>query len=208
MEHLAQKVEALKPFGLQRTAEPFRPHPFYAACVEGVTSLPDDDHAEGYSATDLASRAQMPAPRTSQGKSIFATQPYILNGAMPMIEKILFPVDFSQSCVAMAPYVKRAADMFGAQVSLVHVCDLVSHNGFELYVRPLQGIADEHWCIGEDKLKSFLASEFPPSTCARILRSGEAAAQIAEVARTGGFDGEGDGASLSLAGKAISPLTV
>jgi nucleotide-binding universal stress UspA family protein len=107
---------------------------------------------------------------------------------MPMIEKILFPVDFSQSCVAMAPYVKRAADMFGAQVSLVHVCDLVSHNGFELYVRPLQGIADEHWCIGEDKLKSFLASEFPPSTCARILRSGEAAAQIAEVARTGGFD--------------------
>ncbi len=42
--------------------------------------------------------------------------------------------------------------------------------------------------IGEDKLKSFLASEFPPATCTRILRSGEAAAQIAEVARSGEFD--------------------
>ena len=107
---------------------------------------------------------------------------------MSMIDKILFPVDFSQSCVAMAPYVKRAADMFGAQVSLVHVCDLVSHNGFELYVRPLQGIAEEHWCIGEEKLRSFLASEFPPAKCTRILRSGEAAAQIAEIARAGEFD--------------------
>ena len=30
-----------------------------------------------------------------------------------MIENILFPVDFSSSCVAMAAYVKRATAMFG-----------------------------------------------------------------------------------------------
>jgi hypothetical protein len=52
-----------------------------------------------------------------------------------MIAKVLFPVDFSSACVAMAPYAKRAADLFDARVTMVHVCDLASHNGFELCVR-------------------------------------------------------------------------
>lgn len=105
-----------------------------------------------------------------------------------MIEKILFPVDFSPSCAAMATYVKRAAAVFGSQVTLLHVCDLASHNGFELYLRSLQEIAEEHWGIARDKLDSFLDSEFPVAECPRVLRSGEAAEEIAELARTGGFD--------------------
>jgi len=105
-----------------------------------------------------------------------------------MIERILFPVDFSPSCAAMAAYVKRAAAMFGSQVALVHVCDLASHNGFELYMRPAREIADDHWGIARRRLDAFLEAEFPLPECPRILRSGEAAAQIAEVARTGKFD--------------------
>jgi len=34
-----------------------------------------------------------------------------------MIENILFPVDFSLSCAAMAAYVKRAAVICGARVT-------------------------------------------------------------------------------------------
>jgi len=105
-----------------------------------------------------------------------------------MIQKILFPVDFSPSCEAMAPYVKRAAAMFGSRVTLVHVCDLASHNGFELLVRAPLEIAEEHLRIAEEKFNSFLASDFPAATCQRILRAGEAAAEIAEVARADGFD--------------------
>lgn len=105
-----------------------------------------------------------------------------------MIKKILFPVDFSPSCAAMAAYVRRAADIFASQVSLVYVCDLISNNGFELLVRSLKDIAEDHLCVGRDRLHCFLQSEFPPASCPRILRSGEAAAQIAEVASTGGFD--------------------
>jgi nucleotide-binding universal stress UspA family protein len=105
-----------------------------------------------------------------------------------MIKKILFPVDFSPSCTAMAAYVKRAAAIFGSQVTLLYVCDLESHNGFELYVRSLQEIAEEHWGVARCRLDSFLESEFPVVECPRLLRSGEAAAQISEVARTGGFD--------------------
>lgn len=105
-----------------------------------------------------------------------------------MIEKILFPVDFSQSCVAIAPFVKRAASIFRSSVSLLFVCDLLSHNGFELYVRSLQEIAEEHWNVAVRKLNFFLESDFPVSSCPRMLRSGDAAEQIASVARTDGFD--------------------
>jgi nucleotide-binding universal stress UspA family protein len=105
-----------------------------------------------------------------------------------MIENILFPVDFSPSCVAIAAYVKRAAAMFDARVTLVYVCDLASNNGFELYMRSPQEIAEEHWSAARQKLDSFLESDFPLARCPRMLLSGEAAAQIAEFARTGGFD--------------------
>jgi hypothetical protein len=42
-----------------------------------------------------------------------------------MIRRILFPVDFSSFCLAMAHFVKRAA-MSRAEVTLVHLCDLGS----------------------------------------------------------------------------------
>jgi Universal stress protein family len=57
------------------------------------------------------------------------------------ITNILFPVDFSDSCIAMAPYLKRAAAPFGAKVSLIHVFDPASYSGFELYVRRATEIA-------------------------------------------------------------------
>jgi len=88
----------------------------------------------------------------------------------------------------MAAYVKRAAEMFGSRVTLVYVCDLASNNGFELLARTMREIAADHQAVAEDQLKAFLKSDFPLDACSRILRFGEAAAQIAEVARTGGFD--------------------
>jgi nucleotide-binding universal stress UspA family protein len=103
-----------------------------------------------------------------------------------MITKVLFPVDFSPACAAMTPYVKRAADLFGARVAMIHVCDLASHNGFELCVRAPQEIAEEHLGIAQERLAAFLNTEFPG--CERVLRSGDAAEEIAEVARSGAFD--------------------
>lgn len=105
-----------------------------------------------------------------------------------MIQSILFPVDFSPSCLAMAAYVRRAAEMFGAEVSIVHVCDLSSHNGFELYVRPGDEIAAEHWSLARSKLKLFLKSEFPTASCPRILLAGDAASMITEAAKKNEFD--------------------
>jgi nucleotide-binding universal stress UspA family protein len=105
-----------------------------------------------------------------------------------MFEHILFPVDFSPSCVAMAAYVQRAAQIFGAHVTLVHVCDLASHNGFELYARRPDEIAEDHWNLARNNLDLFLESEFPDSTYPRLLVAGDAAGVIVETARKGKFD--------------------
>jgi nucleotide-binding universal stress UspA family protein len=107
---------------------------------------------------------------------------------MTTIENILFPVDFSPSCVAMAAYVKRAAVIFGARVTLVHVFDLYSHDALQLYVRPLSEVAEEQQNLAREKLESFLKFEFPVGECTRILLSGVAATQITHLARTNGFD--------------------
>lgn len=106
---------------------------------------------------------------------------------MPVITNILFPVDFSPASAAMAPYVKRAAAVFDARVSLIHVFDPYSHSGFELYVRPEFEIAPEHEQIARDRFNAYLAHEFPPAQYPRILVGGDPAAAIAQAAR-GGFD--------------------
>ncbi len=107
---------------------------------------------------------------------------------MPSIASILYPVDFSPSCIAMAPYVKRAAALLEAKVSLVHVVDPTGYNGLQLYVRPISEVSEEHLAIGRDRLDSFLTAEFPAAQFPRILTSGDAATEIARVAREDRFD--------------------
>jgi nucleotide-binding universal stress UspA family protein len=105
-----------------------------------------------------------------------------------MFQKILFPVDFSDSCVAMAAYVERAATIFGASVTIVHVCDLASHNGFELYARRSDEIAEDHWNLARNKLALFLPSAFPRGSCQRLLLAGDPARAISSAAKKGKFD--------------------
>ena len=104
------------------------------------------------------------------------------------IASILYPVDFSPSCIAMAPYVKRAAALLEVRVSLVHVVDPTGYNGLQLYVRPISEVSEEHMAIGRDRLDSFLTAEFPTAEFPRILTSGDAATEIARVAREDRFD--------------------
>jgi nucleotide-binding universal stress UspA family protein len=104
-----------------------------------------------------------------------------------LITNILFPVDFSPSCLAMGAYVKRAAALFHAKVSLIHVFDPASYSGLELHVRVPAEIEDEHRVVACEQLDSFLEADFPLPDSPRILASGDTATQIAETARKG-FD--------------------
>jgi nucleotide-binding universal stress UspA family protein len=107
---------------------------------------------------------------------------------MALITNILCPVDFSSSCIALAAYVKRAAALFGAKVSLVYVVDPASYSGLELYERSPSDVQEEHLSVGREKLDSFLNCRISASDSPRILASGDAASEIAQAARNGRFD--------------------
>ena len=106
---------------------------------------------------------------------------------MMTIRKILFPVDFSPSCDAMVPFVKRAAAMFSAKVTLLYVLE-PSASGFELLTRPAPEVEEDHKTVACAKLTAYLSSELLVHEFPRLMVVGEAAARIAAVARDRGFD--------------------
>jgi nucleotide-binding universal stress UspA family protein len=103
------------------------------------------------------------------------------------VRRILFPVDFSASCDAMAPSVRRVADLFSAGVTLLHVVE-PSASSFELLARPLREIVEDNRKIAQDKLASYLPAEFPAHHSERLVRVGDPAEEIVQAAREGSFD--------------------
>jgi nucleotide-binding universal stress UspA family protein len=103
------------------------------------------------------------------------------------IQNILFPVDFSPSCTAMAAFVKRSTSITSARVTLLHVLE-PSTSSFELAVRSLREIEEDRETVAREQLNSFLESEFPTADSPRLLVAGEAAARIAGVAQERGFN--------------------
>ena len=106
---------------------------------------------------------------------------------MSMVSKILFPVDFSDSCTAMAPFVERESYLFSATVTLLHVVQPAA-SGYELLVRPMREVQEDHESAARARLDSYLKSEFPPGHSQRMLLVGDAATQIANFARDHNFD--------------------
>jgi nucleotide-binding universal stress UspA family protein len=106
---------------------------------------------------------------------------------MRMNENILFPIDFSPACAAMAPFVRRAASISSARVTLLHVLE-PAVSSFDLLVRPPREVEEDRKSVVRRKLHSFLESEFPATDTQRLLVQGDAAAEIARVAKEGDFD--------------------
>jgi nucleotide-binding universal stress UspA family protein len=106
---------------------------------------------------------------------------------MAMIQNILFPVDFSPACAAMAPFVRRSASITSAKVTLLHVLEPAAST-FELLVRPPREVEEDRKSVARERLNSFLESEFRGADAQRLLVEGDAAVEIAGVAKEGGFD--------------------
>jgi nucleotide-binding universal stress UspA family protein len=104
-----------------------------------------------------------------------------------MIQKILFPVDFSASCTALAPLVGREAAIFSAKVTLLHVVEPAA-SGFDLMVRPMREVEEDHEQAARTRLEAFLKSELPAPHSERLLLVGDPATQIAEAADQRSFD--------------------
>lgn len=92
---------------------------------------------------------------------------------MKLIKRILFPVDFSDSCLSAARYVEAMAGRFEAELMLLHVVEPGEHN-----------LAEELLPQRQADLDAYLKDELKYFTTHRVCVTGEdPAAEIIAIAR-------------------------
>ena len=92
---------------------------------------------------------------------------------MPLVNKILFPVNFSDGCLGAARYVEAFTGRFEAALMLLHVVGMGSHV-----------LAEELLPIRRGLLETFLVSELKYFSTERVCVLGDPASRIVEVARS------------------------
>src|SRR5215469_6951369 len=91
---------------------------------------------------------------------------------MPQIKRILFPVDFSDSCLGAARYVESFAGRFEAEMMLMHAVGMGEHNSALMQRRKAQ-------------LDAFLANELARSSIRRVCTGADDPSwAIVEAARS------------------------
>ncbi len=88
---------------------------------------------------------------------------------MPLIRKILFPVDFSDSCRSVARYVEALAGRFEARIMLLHVVGM-GDGGLTL--------AEEQLPLKKAQLDAFLADELKYFATERVCVAGDEPAPV------------------------------
>lgn len=99
---------------------------------------------------------------------------------MPNFKHILFPVDFSQQCCNVAPYVLSMARRYGAHVTMLHVMELPTgtYPGWpaQAAVVDFEALADAR----KKRLESYLKVEFAEVGQTRLMHEGDPAHAITE----------------------------
>jgi nucleotide-binding universal stress UspA family protein len=92
---------------------------------------------------------------------------------MPLIKKILFPVDFSSACDGAARYVELFAGQFEAEIMLLHAV-----------VNGERVLAEEFLSARKAQLDNFLANELKYFTTERVCVIGEPEEEISRTAQS------------------------
>jgi len=97
---------------------------------------------------------------------------------MPQIKKILFPVDFSESCIGAARYVEAIAGKFEAEITLLHAVAMGERT-----------LPQELLPLRKKELDAFLADELKYYTTHRVCEiEDDPVAAIVDEARSWGAD--------------------
>jgi nucleotide-binding universal stress UspA family protein len=97
--------------------------------------------------------------------------------------KILYPVDYSEPCQAIIPYVREMACHFNAELTVGHAYEpLTSITQSELLVTDPDLQARAH-ALEEERLRQFAAHAFPGQTVESIVELGEPGSVIDKLAQ-------------------------
>lgn len=100
--------------------------------------------------------------------------------------KILFPVDYSENCRAVVPYVKEMTRHFSAALTLVHAYPPVLYGYGDLAVDPL--LPEQIRAFEKKRIQTFAAEMFPGIHVDLVTDSGEAGTVIHKIVDHQGAD--------------------
>lgn len=101
--------------------------------------------------------------------------------------KILFPVDYSEPCKALVPYVQDMASHFSAPVTLLHAYHLSTFATAEIDLAE-PGLIDECREIEEQRLRDFAAETLPGLTVRTFAEDSEPGTMIDQVVERENID--------------------
>jgi nucleotide-binding universal stress UspA family protein len=108
---------------------------------------------------------------------------------MRAFQKILFPVDMSDSCTATAPFVEAMGRKYNADVTLLHVLEMPSGLIPDWYGGSVPVIdTTAIWQAETEAAQSYLADRFQGLKVRRVVVEGDAAGTIDDYARENGTD--------------------
>jgi len=108
---------------------------------------------------------------------------------MRAFQKILFPIDMSDSCTATAPFVETMAKRYNADVTLLHVLEVPSGMIPDWYGGAVPVIDTAAiWQAETEAADSYLTGRFQGIKVRRVNVRGEAATAIEDYARENGID--------------------
>ncbi len=108
---------------------------------------------------------------------------------MRAFQKILFPVDMSDSCTATAPFVEAMARKYNAEVTLLHVLEMPSGLIPDWYGGAVPVIdTTAIWQAETEAAQSYLTDKFQGLKIHRVVVEGDAARGIDDYARENGMD--------------------
>jgi nucleotide-binding universal stress UspA family protein len=108
---------------------------------------------------------------------------------MRAFQKILFPVDMSDSCTATARFVEAIAKKYSAELTLLHVLEMPSGVIPDWYGGAVPVIDTAAiWQAETEAAQSYLADEFQGLKVHRVVVEGDVAQAIDQYARENGTD--------------------
>lgn len=108
---------------------------------------------------------------------------------MLAFQKILFPIDMSESCTTVAPYVEAMARKYDAEVTMLHVLGMPSGMIPDWYGGAVPMIDTAAiWQAESDAAQSYLRDHFQGLKVQRIVVEGEAGREIDSYAQEHGID--------------------
>lgn len=108
---------------------------------------------------------------------------------MRAFQKILFPVDMSETCSATAPFVEAMAQRYNADLTLLHVLEMPSGLIPDWYGGAVPVIdTSAIWQAETEAAQSYLTDKFQGLKVHRVVIEGDAAQTIDDYARENGID--------------------